>query len=112
MAEPIVITKAEGRYRVRVGDLVIGETDQALILNENGYNSVVYVPRADMNLALLVRTERHSVCPWKGEADYFAVVTPGRRLENAAWSYEDPIPARAAIRGHLAFYPVVTVEPV
>jgi uncharacterized protein (DUF427 family) len=32
-------------------------------------------------------------------------------VENAAWSYEDPKPDVAAIRGLLAFYPdKVTVE--
>lgn len=112
MAEPIVITPAKARYRVRVGDTVIGETDQALVLDEAGHDPVIYVPRADMNMALLEPTSHHSICPWKGQASYFTVLVPGGRLENAVWTYETPIPARRAIAGLLAFYPSVTVEPV
>jgi uncharacterized protein (DUF427 family) len=110
MSEPIFITPAKGRYRVRVGDLVIGETDQALHLDEAGHERVVYVPRGDMNMALLEPTAHHSICPWKGQASYFSVLAPGGRLENAVWTYEAPIPARSAIAGMLAFYPSVTVE--
>jgi uncharacterized protein (DUF427 family) len=29
----------------------------------------------------------------------------GRTAENAVWSYEQPFPAVAAIKDHLAFYP-------
>ena len=29
----------------------------------------------------------------------------GRAAENALWTYEDPYPEVAAIKGHLAFYP-------
>ena len=112
MAEPICITPAPGRYRVRVGAMVIGETDQALFLAEAGHDPVIYVPRADMNMALLEPTAQRSMCPWKGEASYFSVLAPGGRLENAVWSYATPIAGRAAIAGHLAFYPWVTVEPV
>ena len=32
-----------------------------------------------------------------------AIVTPAQ-LENAVWSYEDPLPEVTEIAGHLAFY--------
>jgi uncharacterized protein (DUF427 family) len=112
MAEPITITPAAGRYRVRVGTTLIGETDHALVLNEAGHDPVIYVPRADMNMTLLEPTSRHTTCPWKGEASYFSVLTPTGKLENAVWTYETPIPGRTQIAGHLAFYPSITVEVV
>jgi len=31
--------------------------------------------------------------------------TVGSAAENAVWTYEDPYPGVAAIKGHLAFYP-------
>ena len=110
MAEPIVISPSADRYRVRVGDFVIGETARALVLDEAGHDPVIYVPRADVNMAMLEPTPHHTTCPWKGAARYFSVLAPGGRLENAVWSYETPIPARAEIAGYLAFYPAVTVE--
>ena len=41
-------------------------------------------------------------------------VDPRSRVENAAWSYEDPVGDMAEIRGHLAFYAndAVTVERI
>ena len=108
MGLPIHINPAPGRYRVRVGDLVLGETGAAVILNEAGHGPVLYVPRTDMDMALLTPTSHASTCPWKGEASYFSVAG----LENVVWSYEDPIETVRQIAGHLSFYPAVTVERV
>ena len=33
------------------------------------------------------------------------IVVEGHSAENAVWSYEQPFPAMAEIKGHLAFYP-------
>jgi uncharacterized protein (DUF427 family) len=112
MADHIVITKTAQRYRVRAGDTVLGETGHALLLTEGGRGPVIYVPRGDMDMALMVPTSRQTTCPWKGEASYFSVKTPGGVLDNVIWSYETPKADAAAIAGHLAFYPAVTVEAV
>ncbi len=95
---------------MRVGDFGIGETERALVLVEAGHAPVIHVPRADVNMAALEPTSRHTSCPWKGDASYFSVLTPGGRRDNAVWSYETPIAARVEIAGHLAFFPAVTVE--
>ena len=61
----------------------------------------------------LARTDHHSHCPYKGDASYYNIVRDGRFAENAVWSYEDPYPAMAAIKDHLAFYPnQVEIEEV
>ncbi|MGV8987051.1 MAG: DUF427 domain-containing protein [Cypionkella sp.] len=108
MGLPIHINPAQGRWRVRVGDLVLGETAAALSVDEAGYGPVLYLPRADMDMTLFTPTTRTSTCPWKGQASYFSVAG----LENVVWSYEAPLETVAAIAGHLAFYPAVTVESV
>ncbi len=112
MADHIVITKAAQRYRVRAGDTVLGETAAALVVQEAGHGPVIYVPRGDMDMALLEPTQRQTSCPWKGAASYYSVKTPGGVLANVIWSYEAPKADVAAIAGHLAFYPAVTVEAV
>lgn len=108
MSDHIKVTAAPGRYRVRLGDTVIGETGAALHLVEGGGRAVIYVPRADMRMDLLQTTERQTTCPWKGEARYYSIGTAA----NVVWSYETPKEGSAAIAGHLAFYPAVTVEAV
>lgn len=102
---PISIAPNPKRVRVTLGGEVIAETTRALVLREASYRPVQYIPRADARMALYARTERSTHCPYKGDASYFTVEAGGRRAENAAWSYETPFPAMAAIAGHLAFYP-------
>jgi uncharacterized protein (DUF427 family) len=43
--------------------------------------------------------------PIKAIARITAFPPEERSLVNAMWSYEDPFPAVAQIRGHVAFYP-------
>ena len=108
---PITITANPKRVRVSAGGVVIADTTHALTLKEANYAAVQYVPRQDANMGLLVRTDRVTHCPYKGDANYYSVVADGSTLENAVWTYEAPFPAMAEISGHLAFYPdKVTIE--
>ena len=107
----ITLTPAPGPYVIRAGDTVIGRTDHALSLAEGSYPAVLYIPRADVDMARLTRTTRQTTCPHKGTASYFSVTTPAGTLENAVWSYETPIAGVEGIAGHLAFYPSVSVTP-
>lgn len=102
---PITIGPASGRVTVRAGGAVIASSDRALALREADYPPVLYIPREDVAMDRLQRTEQYTHCPYKGDCAYFSIVAAGPRGENAAWSYESPYPAVAAIRGHLAFYP-------
>jgi uncharacterized protein (DUF427 family) len=63
------------------------------------------VPRADVDMTLLERTEHATYCPYKGECAYYSVPSGGERTVNAVWSYEQPYDAVAAIRDYVAFYP-------
>lgn len=114
MADHIRITKAEGRWSVRAGGAVLGESADALELVEGDYPPVIYFPRSDIAMAFLDRTDKSTHCPHKGDASYFSVVTKSTTLENTAWSYEDPKDSVARIKDHLAFYTGngVTVEKI
>ncbi|MCU0801608.1 MAG: DUF427 domain-containing protein [Rhodobacteraceae bacterium] len=111
MAPHITITPVGGTVTVRANGAVIGESEGAVELREGSYPPVIYVPRADMAMALLDKTTRQTTCPHKGQASYYSIVTPAGVLENAVWSYETPLRGAEAISGHLAFYTDrVTVE--
>lgn len=105
----ITITAISEPVTVTVGGMTLGESHRALELKEGSYPPVTYVPREDIDMSRLVRTERATTCPWKGQASYYSVRTDSGVLDNAVWSYEDPIPDVAPIAGHLAFYPSVTL---
>jgi len=102
---PITIARNTKRVRVSFGGAVIADTMRALTLREAGYAPVHYIPRADVAVNLLRPTPHASHCPYKGDANYFSIVTGSRTAENAAWSYQQPYPAMAEIAGYLAFYP-------
>ena len=102
---PITVTPKPGRVVVRLGDRTVADTGNALTLREASYPAVHYIPRADIDMALLKRTDHASYCPYKGQASYFSVLADGAQLENAVWSYEAPYDAVAEIKDHLAFYP-------
>jgi len=101
---PIAIERNPKRVVITAGRLVVADTRDALILREAGYPPVQYVPRKDVNMALLERTEHATYCPYKGDCSYFSIPLGGDRSVNAVWTYEAPYAAVALIKDHLAFY--------
>ncbi|PVA11304.1 hypothetical protein DC366_06075 [Pelagivirga sediminicola] len=110
----ITISEAAGTWTVRAGGAVIGESRNALELAEEGRAPVIYFPRADIAMAFLDPSAHSTVCPAKGTASYFSIVTKSRTIENAAWCYEAPNPEVDRIKGHLAFHTgdLIAVERV
>jgi uncharacterized protein (DUF427 family) len=102
---PITVEHNPNRVAVMVASRVVANTRDALILREAGYPAVHYVPRKDVNMALLERTEHATYCPYKGDCSYFSVPLGGDHSKNAVWTYEAPYPAVTLIKDHLAFYP-------
>jgi uncharacterized protein (DUF427 family) len=102
---PIIITPNPQRVVVRLDGKVIADTTSALTLQEAAYPAVQYIPRKDVDIALLQRSDHSTYCPYKGEASYFSIPHGGARSVNAIWTYETPYDAVAQIKGHVAFYP-------
>jgi uncharacterized protein (DUF427 family) len=102
---PITIEPIVERVRVIWRGRTIGESARALELRESGYKPVAYIPREDVDMTLLKRTDRVTTCPYKGEANYFSLRDGEMHDDNAVWTYEHPIAGVAEIASHLAFYP-------
>ncbi len=102
---PITIEPYEGRVVIRSNGRVIADSRDTLVLREASYAPVHYVPRKDVDMTLLERTDHATYCPYKGDASYFSVPLLGPRAANAVWTYEAPYDAVAPIDSHLAFYP-------
>lgn len=101
---PITIEPNTSRVRVTIAGRVVADTCHALTLRESGYPVVQYIPRSDVDMSLLARTDNESYCPYKGDAAYYSITIGGERTVNAVWSYEAPFDAVAAIKDYLAFY--------
>ncbi len=102
---PITIGPNPKRIVVTLGGKEIANTRAALTLREANYPAVQYIPRGDVDMSLLERTDHASYCPYKGDATYFSIPVGGERAVNVVWSYETPYDAVAQIRDHVAFYP-------
>ena len=102
---PITIERNRGRIVVSVGGRVLADTRAALTLREASYPPVQYIPRKDVDMSLLERTQHATYCPYKGDCAYYSIPAGGQRSMNAVWTYEAPFAAVEAIKDHLAFYP-------
>jgi uncharacterized protein (DUF427 family) len=102
---PISIAANPSRVVVTAGGKVIADTSAALTLREASYPAVQYIPRRDIDMAALARSEHTTCCPYKGDASYYSIPAGGDRSRNAVWTYETPFEAMAQIKDYLAFYP-------
>ena len=82
----------------------IARSDDTVVVENNHY-----FPAGDVNRSALVPSERTSVCPWKGTAQYHSINAGGRINEDAAWYYPDPKSAASQIKDRIAFWKGVNV---
>ncbi|HWX34203.1 MAG TPA: DUF427 domain-containing protein, partial [Steroidobacteraceae bacterium] len=83
---PISIVASRSRVLVTVGGKVIADTRDALTLREASYPPVQYIPRRDVNMTALRRSEHTTYCPYKGDASYYSIPAGGDRSLNAVWT--------------------------
>ena len=85
---------------------VIAESDACETVEGNRY----FPPEA-VKHEYLRPSDTHTVCGWKGTASYYDVVVDGQANKDAAWYYPETKPAAANVRGYIAFWRGVSVEP-
>jgi uncharacterized protein (DUF427 family) len=92
------------RVRAFLEGVAVADSDRALLLLEARHLPVYYFPAEDVRTDLLEPTAKSTHCPHKGEASYWSVTVGDRVARSAVWSYQDPLPGRADIKGRMAFY--------
>ena len=102
---PITVEKSPSRVVVSIAGRIVADTRDALMLREAKYPPVHYIPRKDVDMSLLERTDHATYCPYKGDSAYYSIPLGGERSKNAVWTYESPYDAVASIKDHVAFYP-------
>ncbi|OCJ10151.1 hypothetical protein A6U86_25630 [Rhizobium sp. AC27/96] len=101
---PITIDRKHAHVTVSVAGKVIADTREALSLKEASYPAVLYIPRSDVDMSLLEKTDHETYCPYKGECSYYSIPAGGERSVNAIWTYENPYPSVSKIKDYMAFY--------
>jgi class 3 adenylate cyclase/uncharacterized protein (DUF427 family) len=100
----LIIEPGQTRIRVVLGGETVAESDRVLVMHETGYRPIVYFPPADVRMDLMRPSALRTHCPFKGDASYWTIEAGERRVENVAWSYEEPYEEAAIVKGHIAFY--------
>ena len=94
----------KGRVRAVFAGVTVADSKRVMVMDETRLAPVYYLPRKDVRMDLLTRTEQRSHCPFKGNASYWSLAVGERQVDDVMWSYEDPLPDAAAIRDYVAFY--------
>ena len=84
---------------------VLAESDDTVVVEGNHY-----FPSDAIRGEFFRPSDRHTTCPWKGEASYYDVVVDGEVNKDAAWYYPEVKDAAAEIKGRVAFWKGVRVE--
>ena len=83
----------------------LADSDATVIVERNHY-----FPIDSINREYFEKSDKHTTCPWKGEASYYDIFVAGEVNKDAAWYYPEPKEAAANIKGRVAFWKGVVVE--
>ncbi|MCZ7569736.1 MAG: DUF427 domain-containing protein [Ardenticatenaceae bacterium] len=90
--------------RVVIKGETVAETDRPVLLFETGLPPRYYIPKMDVRMDLLARSDKTTHCAYKGTAPHYSVQVNGDRVENIAWYYPFPNYQYAPIQNLIAFY--------
>ncbi|MGI9326377.1 MAG: DUF427 domain-containing protein [Pseudomonadales bacterium] len=100
----ITIEPRDERVQVHVGETLLADTTDAVLVTESRHRPVWYLPLDAVAADLVTATETSSYCPFKGHASYWSVNTEAQTLNDVMWSYREPFDECAQIRDFVAFY--------
>lgn len=83
----------------------IAESDDTVVVEGNHY-----FPPDAIDSKYFEPSDKHTVCPWKGQAHYYDVVVDGQRNAAAAWYYPETKEAAEHIEGRVAFWQGVEIS--
>lgn len=89
---------------VELDGVRLAESTRPVLLLETDLPTRYYLPREDVNFAVLEPTSNRSHCPYKGVADAYWSVAGHSEATNSAWCYSAPLPVVTKVAGLVAFY--------
>ncbi|AEV70802.1 acyl-CoA thioesterase [Mycolicibacterium rhodesiae NBB3] len=90
--------------QVWAGDTLLAESDACLIVTETDHEDRLYFPESSVQWQHFEESDHTTVCPFKGRATYWNLSGPHRPTANAVWTYRDPLPEVAGLKGYVSFY--------
>lgn len=95
---PIAIEANQSRGMVTFGGKVIADAREALTLREATYLPVQYIPRRNVDMAALTRSEHTTSCPIRAMLSTAAFRLAGITLSMASGRMRTPFEAMAQIK--------------
>ena len=86
--------------------VVIAQSDDTVVVEGNHY-----FPESALDRRYVTFSNHKTTCSWKGQASYYSLLVDGELHADAAWYYPDPKPEAEMVRGRVAFWKGVKVEP-
>lgn len=101
----IDVLESSRHVEVKIGAETIAESERPVLLFETGLPVRYYLPKPDVRSDVLIDSDTVTRCPYKGVANrYWSVDASGRKVEDAAWSYDYPTAEATGIAGRIAFF--------
>ena len=93
-----------GKLEIYCADVLIASTFTAIELLESKLKPALYVPTDAFDQACLRPSDTQTHCPFKGDASYWSVEVPGRRVKDAFWYYPQPFDEVADLSNFAGVY--------
>lgn len=90
--------------RVMLGGVTIADSKRVKLLHESQHMPVYYFPVEDVRMDLMTPSGRTQDLAPKGVATFLNIATPGKAVENGAWTFLEPSPNAPELQGMVAFY--------
>ncbi|MFQ5998793.1 MAG: DUF427 domain-containing protein [Candidatus Bathyarchaeia archaeon] len=101
---PVELQVDARQIEVVIDGVKIASTRQPVLLFEGKLPTRYYIPRQDVRMDLLQRSDTVTYCPYKGTTETFSVRIGEKIYKDYAWSYPNPIPHCQKIAGFICFY--------
>lgn len=99
------IVSAPERVRVLFQGHELADSDDVLILREEGLPDVLYFPFKDVQTSSLRANHTVRHIEGIGNAQFYTIMRDGHVIEDIAWCYGDPHKDAEGIAGRIAFDP-------
>jgi uncharacterized protein (DUF427 family) len=98
------VVPSERHVRIEIDGVVVAESTRPNAVFETHLPTRWYLPLEDVRTEFLEPSATITRCPYKGTASYWSARVNGVMRDDIAWTYQDPIPECAPVKGLGAFF--------
>jgi uncharacterized protein (DUF427 family) len=97
------ILASSRHVRIEIDGVTVADSVRPRLLFETDLPTRYYLPKTDVRLDLLEKSETVTHCPYKGSTEYWSVRVGDKLHTDLVWGYPSPLPESQKIIGLLAF---------